>query len=48
MYELLGAGALEAVRVGARTMITGDSAEAWAASLPRFVSTAANARGAKR
>lgn len=44
LYELLGAGALEAVRVGSRTMITGDSAEQWASSLPRFKSAGALAR----
>jgi hypothetical protein len=44
LYELLSTGALEGVRVGSRTMITGDSAEQWAASLPRFKSAAASAR----
>lgn len=44
VYELLGSGTLEAVRIGSRTLITGDSIEQWAASLPRFKSAAALAR----
>lgn len=43
-YALLQSGSIEAVRVGARTLIDAESAEAWAASLPRFKSAAALAR----
>jgi hypothetical protein len=35
-YELIGAGAIEAVKVGRRTLIVLDSALRWAASLPKY------------
>ena len=37
-YDLLAAGKLKAVKNGQRTMIDIESAERWAASLPRFQS----------
>jgi hypothetical protein len=37
-YDLIGAGQLLAVKNGPRTMIEVESAETWAASLPRFTS----------
>jgi hypothetical protein len=43
-YDLIAAGRLQAVKNGPRTMIDAESAEAWAASLPRFKSSAASAR----
>ena len=43
-YDLIAAGKLQAVKNGPRTMIDVDSAEAWAASLPRFKSASALAR----
>lgn len=43
-YDLIAAGKLQAVKNGPRTMIDAESAEAWAASLPRFKSAAASAR----
>ena len=43
-YDLIAAGKLQAVKNGPRTMIEAESAEAWAASLPRFKSNAALAR----
>ena len=43
-YDLIAAGKLRAVKNGPRTMIDVESAEAWAASLPRFKSGAAPAR----
>lgn len=42
-YDLIAAGKLYAVKNGPRTMIEVESAEQWAASLPRFKSTAARA-----
>lgn len=33
-YELIGAGSLKAVKVGTRTLIPEDSAQAWFNSLP--------------
>ncbi len=48
IYELLAAGKLTAVKNGVRTLITGESAEAWAASLPRFTPIAPAPRGAER
>jgi hypothetical protein len=35
-YELIGAGALEAKKLGAKTLIDRVSAEAWYRSLPEF------------
>jgi hypothetical protein len=35
-YDLIAAGKLQAVKNGPRTMIDAESAEQWAASLPRF------------
>lgn len=43
-YDLIAAGKLQAVKNGPRTMIDAESAEQWAASLPRFKSAAALAR----
>ncbi len=43
-YELINAGRVEAVKDGSKTLITADSAEAWAASLPRFKSETATAQ----
>lgn len=43
-YELIANGELEAVKDGARTMITVESAERRAASLPRFKSPTAPSR----
>lgn len=43
-YDLLSAGELVAVKNGPRTLIDVESAERWAASLPRFQSVAASAR----
>lgn len=42
-YELIGSGAIRAVKAGARTLVCVDSAMAWAATLP-----AMGARGAER
>lgn len=44
LYELIATGKIEAVKDGPRTLIPAESAEAWAASLPRFKSAAANAQ----
>ncbi|MEQ1619288.1 MAG: hypothetical protein ABL883_13210 [Terricaulis sp.] len=46
-YDLIAAGKLQAVKNGPRTMIDAESAEQWAASLPRFKSGAALARAAE-
>lgn len=35
-YELIAAGALDAVKLGGRTRIVAASAERWAATLPKF------------
>ena len=35
LYELIGAGALDARKCGARTLITGESLRAYAAALPK-------------
>ena len=43
-YDLIAARKLHAVKIGPRTMIDVESAEQWAASLPRFKSAAALAR----
>ena len=43
-YDLIAAGKIEAVKDGPKTLIPVESAEAWAASLPRFKSGAANAQ----
>lgn len=43
-YDLIAAGKLQAVKNGPRTMIDVESAEQWAATLPRFKSAAASAR----
>jgi hypothetical protein len=43
-YSMIGAGLVEAVKHGPNTLICAESAERWAASLPRFKSTAAAAR----
>ncbi len=40
-YELIGSGAVEAVKDGAKTLITAESAERWAQSLPSFRSVKA-------
>jgi excisionase family DNA binding protein len=40
-YDLIAAGKLHAVKCGPRTLIKVESAERWAASLPRFQSSAA-------
>ncbi|WP_229255100.1 hypothetical protein [Candidatus Viadribacter manganicus] len=44
LYELISQGKIDAVKDGPRTLIPAESAEAWAASLPRFKSAAANAQ----
>jgi excisionase family DNA binding protein len=44
LYELIAQGKIEAVKSGSRTLILTESAEAWAQSLPRFKSGAANAQ----
>jgi excisionase family DNA binding protein len=44
VYSEIAAGSLESVKDGARTLITAESAERRAASLPRFKSAAASAR----
>ncbi len=44
VYSHIGAGKLQAVKIGPRTMIDVESAEQWAASLPRFKSASALAR----
>lgn len=36
-YELMRAGKIEAVKIGRSTRITRDSADTWAAALPRFI-----------
>jgi hypothetical protein len=36
VYQLINAGAVTAVKYGARTLITTESAELWARSLPAF------------
>ncbi len=36
-YKLINSGQLAAVKIGRRTFITRDSAEAWARSLPAYV-----------
>jgi hypothetical protein len=43
-YDLIAAGKLKAVKMGPRTMIDVESAEQWAASLPRFKSASALGR----
>jgi hypothetical protein len=43
-YDLIAQGKIEAVKDGLKTFIPVESAEAWAASLPRFKSAAANAQ----
>ena len=35
LYELIGAGTLDARKAGARTLITGESLRAYVASLPK-------------
>ena len=45
-YDLIATGKIEAVKIGPRTMIDVESAEQWAASLPRFKSGSALARAA--
>jgi excisionase family DNA binding protein len=44
LYSLIAAGKIEALKDGAKTLIPLESAEAWAASLRRFKSGAANAQ----
>ncbi len=44
VYELISNGRLQAVKIGPRTMIDVESAEQWAAALPRFKSAGALAR----
>ena len=36
IYELLNGGLIEGRKFGGRTLITTESAEAWAVSLPKF------------
>ena len=43
-YDLIAAGKVQAYKNGPRTMIDVESAEQWAASLPRFKSAGALAR----
>ena len=43
-YDLIAESKIRAVKNGPRTMIDAESAEQWAASLPRFKSGAALAR----
>ncbi|MDZ4692255.1 helix-turn-helix domain-containing protein [Terricaulis sp.] len=43
LYDLIAQGKIEAVKDGPKTLIPTESAEAWAASLPRFKSGAAAA-----
>lgn len=38
-YDMIATGKIQAVKIGPRTMITRESAERWAASLPRFTPT---------
>jgi hypothetical protein len=44
---LIKEGKLEAVKIGSRTLIDVESAERWAASLPRFQAALASARAPK-
>lgn len=44
LYDLIAQGKIAAVKDGQKTLIAAESAEAWAASLPRFKSAAASAR----
>ncbi|MEQ1819536.1 MAG: helix-turn-helix domain-containing protein [Terricaulis sp.] len=44
LYDLIAQGKIEAVKDGPKTLIPIESAEAWAASLPRFKSGAAAAQ----
>jgi excisionase family DNA binding protein len=44
LYFLISQGKIEALKDGPKTLIPVESAEAWAASLPRFTSGAASAR----
>ena len=44
LYDLIAQGKIEAVKDGPKTLIPVESAESWAASLPRFKSGAASAR----
>jgi len=46
LYSLIAANDIQAVKAGPKTLIPVESAEAWAASLPRFKSAAANASDA--
>jgi excisionase family DNA binding protein len=39
-YKMIAEGQIRAVKIGSRTIIDVDSAERWAASLPRFKSAA--------
>ena len=41
VYDEIGAGRLEALKVGRRTVITRAAIEAWFASLPRLTTNAA-------
>lgn len=43
-YDLIAQGKIEAVKDGSKTLIPVESAEAWAASLPRFKSGAVSAQ----
>lgn len=45
-YDLLAAERLEAVKVGAKTLITEESRKRWRAALPRFRSAAELAQAA--
>ncbi|HCK83100.1 MAG TPA: excisionase [Hyphomonadaceae bacterium] len=45
-YALINQGAVEAVKIDASTRITGASAEAWAATLPRVKAKSAPRSGA--
>lgn len=42
-YKLIALGKIEAVKDGSKTLVTVESAEAWASSLPRFKSNSSNA-----
>lgn len=41
IYEELGRGALGAIKVGRRTLITADAANAWLAAQPRYAQSGA-------
>jgi hypothetical protein len=48
LYELIGAGVLDARKAGARTLITGDSLRRYVASLPKADIRTGQRRGTLR